>query len=216
MIVVNFKTYPELTGEQAVEKAKICAEVAQETGIKIIIGVQATDIYRVSSQVSIPVFGQHLDPVEPGRNNGFITALALKTAGAKGVFLNHSEHPFSNFDDLKKAVLLAKQAGLETLVFAKDLATALEIDKLNPDYLGLEEPKLVAKTAMVQFPEFAQTIKEFSAKVKALPLIGAGIRTKDDVLKSLALGVKAVGFSSEFVKAKDPKRLLLDFASCFK
>lgn len=215
MIVINFKTYPELTGNKVVEKAKICELVAKKTGVKIVIGVQAADIFRVASQLGIPVFGQHLDPVEPGRNTGFTTALSLKQAGAKGVFLNHSEHPFSRFSDLEKAASLAKEQGLKTLIFVKDLKTAKKADQLKPDYLALEEPSLVSKTAMIKFPKFIELIKEFTAQVKSLPILGAGIRTKEDVKESLKLGIKGVAFASEFVNAKDQEKLLLDFASCF-
>ena len=91
MIVINFKTYLQATGEKAVELASICDEVAEETGVKIVIGLQATDIFRVASQIKIPLFAQHIEAVEPGRNTGLITAAGVKKAGASGVFLNHSE-----------------------------------------------------------------------------------------------------------------------------
>lgn len=216
MIVVNFKTYPQTAGEKAVAAAKICQKVEEETGIEIIIGVQAADIYRVTFQVKIPVFGQHVDPIEPNRNTGWTTVLSLKEAGARGVFLNHSEHPFAHFNQLVKAINLAKKEGLKVLVFVKDLEVAMKVDKLNPDYIALEEPSLVSKEAMIQFPKFKQIIKQFSQSINSFPILGAGIRTKNDVIESLALGIKGIAFASEFVQTKDPHQLLLDFSSCFK
>lgn len=216
MIVINFKTYPEFSGEKALIAAQLCQKVNKRTKVKIIIGLQATDIYRVASKIKIPVFAQHFDPVMPGRFTGWITALALKKAGADGVFLNHSEHPYpSDFKDLREAILLAKNYKLKTLVFANNLANAKRIDVFSPDYIALEEPSLVAKSAMVKQKKYLNLIKKFSGQIKSIPLLGAGIRTKEDVRKSLELGVKGIVFASEFAKSKNRYKLLLDFTSCF-
>lgn len=215
MIIVNFKTYPQATGEKAVALASICHEVAEETGVKVIIGLQATDIFRVASQIKIPIFSQHLDPVEPVRNTGLITSLALKKAGASGVFLNHSEHPYFDFSELEKAIHMAKNEGLETLVFCKNIEIAKKIDMSKPNYLALEEPSLIAKKAMVKFHQYHQIIREFIESIKSIPLLGAGMQTREDVFASLKIGIKGIVFSSAFVKAKDPKQILLSFASAF-
>ena len=84
ILVTNFKTYPESTGEKAFLLAKLHEEVAKETGKEIIIAVQPADILRVS-HLEIPVFAQHVDPIEQGRNTGFITPESVKEAGAAGV-----------------------------------------------------------------------------------------------------------------------------------
>lgn len=217
MIVINFKTYPEATGDNALKLAKVCEDVAKTTGIKIVIGLQAADIFRIKSQVDITVFSQHADPVEPGRFTGWTTLLALKQAGATGIFLNHSEHPFSNIIDLEKAIKAAKQEGLETLVFSKDLKTSKTIDKFNPTYIALEEPSMVSgDIAMAQVDVFRDLIKQFSKSIKSFPLIGAGVKTKADVIESLRLGVKGIALASGFIKAGNPKQALLDLASGFK
>lgn len=215
MIIVNFKTYPQTNGENALKMAQICSEAAKQSGVKIIIGVQATDIYRITSQIDIPVFSQHLDPIEPEKNTGFISALALKKAGAVGVFLNHSEHPFSDFNTLEKSHQLAKKEGLETLIFVPQIETAIRVDQFHPDYIALEEPSLVGKEAMIHFPKFKQIITDFCQKIKSFPLLGAGIKTHKDVAESLKLGIKGIVFSSQFVNSSYPKQLLLSFTSCF-
>ena len=73
MIFVNFKTYKQGVGEEAVKLAKICAEVEKETSIKIIPIVQAADISRVTD-LRIEVWSQ-----------------AAVISGAAGVLLNHSD-----------------------------------------------------------------------------------------------------------------------------
>lgn len=216
MIIVNFKTYIQATGEQAVNLASVCREAAEETGIRISIAVQPADIFRIAQQIKIPIFGQHCDPVRPGRHTGSITASALKQAGASAVFFNHSEHSFFDYADLEYALELAKEQDLETLVFAKDLDIARKIDQFKPTYIALEEPAMVGgDKAMISLPENHCLIREFIAGIEAIPLIGAGIKTKEDVFNSLKLGIKGVVLASGLVKAKDPKQTLLSLASAF-
>ena len=70
LIAINFKTYPQATGEKAVALAKICEEVAHEQGVSIVVAPQIPDIYRVASAVDIPVFSQHVDRVSTGAFTG--------------------------------------------------------------------------------------------------------------------------------------------------
>jgi len=216
MIVINFKTYPQATGEKAVELARICQEVSEETSVKVVIGLQATDIFRVASEIKIPIFSQHIEPAEAGRNTGFTTASAVKKAGATGVFLNHSEHPFSRFSDIEKAVQLAKEQKLETLVFVKDIEATVKADKFKPTYVALEEPDMVGgDTSMISLPKYHKIIREFIESTESIPLIGAGVKTKEDVFNSLKIGIKGVVLASGFVKAEDPKKALLSLVSAF-
>ncbi len=216
MIFINFKTYPEATGEKAVELANICAEVSLQTKVKIVIGLQALDIFRVASQVKISIFAQHLDPIIPKRNTGWVTALAVKKAGAEGVFLNHSEHPFLSFSDLGETIKAAKRENLETLVFVKDLISSVKVDCFKPDYIALEDPSLIeTSTPMISLPKNHKLIRDFIQSINSTPLIGAGIKTKEDIFQSLKIGIKGVVLSSGFVLAADPKATLLSLASAF-
>lgn len=217
MIFINFKTYPGATGERAVELASICYDVCQETGVKIAIGLQTADIFRVASQIRLPIFSQHVDSVIPGKNTGAITALALKKAGAVGAFLNHSEQPFLSFKNLEEAVNLAKKEDLETLVFVKDLLSAVKVDQFQPNYIALEEPSLIGtSTSMISRLQNHDLIRKFIQSIKVTPLIGAGIKTREDIFQSLKIGIKGVVLSSGFVLAPNPKTILLNLASAFK
>jgi triosephosphate isomerase len=70
IIVLNFKTYTEGTGKNAVTIAQACKDVSDETGAHIAVAPQLPDIYRVASSVDIPVFSQHLDGVGAGSFTG--------------------------------------------------------------------------------------------------------------------------------------------------
>ena len=133
IIIVNFKTYKESTGDNAIKLAEVCNKIAKETKTSIAIAVQSTDIYRISKIVSIPVLSQHIDAVDFGKNTGFLLPESVKQAGAEATLLNHSEHRL-DFDLLKKSIQRAKQAGLKTIVCAKSTEETKNVANLNPDF----------------------------------------------------------------------------------
>ena len=90
MIIVNFKAYPESFGEKGLKLAKICEKVAKESKKEIIVCPQTPDLCLVSKEVSIPVFSQHIDPVEQGSKTGHITLESVKSY-ISGTLINHSE-----------------------------------------------------------------------------------------------------------------------------
>lgn len=214
MLLINFKSYKQSSGAKGLELAKICEEVSAETGVIIIPCVQTADLGYISKQVSIEVWGQHFNLVEPDRNTGFVTAYSLAQAGVKGVLINHSEHPIKE-ERISDYINKAKENNLKTLVFTDTLELAFKIDKYEPDYLFLETPSLIGKKAMVNFPEEREKIIKFVNSVKSSPMIGAGISTAEDVRQSLKLGIKGVALASAFVLAQEPKKVLLDLASGF-
>lgn len=219
MIFVNYKTFEEGSGTRALSLTKIIEEVARESQIKIIPVVQATDIKEVVSGTTLEVWAQKIDAVEPGAHTGAITPEAVFEDGAVGTFLNHSEVRFVNFDELAKAVDLAKEVGLKTLIFAKDLGELKNICSLTPTYVAYEPPELVGSitTSVTQAqPEVISEAVEI-AKVAGIPLIvGAGIHELSDVERSLELGAAGVAVATDVVKAVNPKRELLDLIEGFK
>ncbi len=219
MIFINFKTYEQGTGADALSLVRVLEEVAHETQIKIIPVVQASDVKEAIQISKLEIWVQHVDPVEFGAHTGFIIPEAVFEDGAVGTFLNHSEHKFEKFGDLKKAHLRARDVGLKTLIFAADLAELKDILKLNPTYVAYEPPELVgSKTTSVakSKPEVISKAVEISEE-HGLPLVvGAGIKSQEDVRKSLELGAVGVAVASDVVAAKDPKKELLDLVEGFK
>ena len=62
-VVINLKTYKESQGRNAVRLAQAAERVGEKYHINMIIAVQAIDLKEVASQVKIPVYAQHADPV---------------------------------------------------------------------------------------------------------------------------------------------------------
>lgn len=203
-ILVNFKTYEKATGNKAFELAKICEKVARDTGKNISIAVQSTDIKPITDTVSIPVLGQHIDPIDYGSNTGFILPEAVKEAGASGTLINHSEH---QVDNIKDRVKKAKDIGLSTVVCADTADKGKEIESYKPDSIAIEPPELIGGKVSVSSAK-PELVKEAVDKINLPVLVGAGVHTKEDVKKAIELGAKGVLLASGVTKANNPEEVL--------
>ncbi len=216
MIFVNFKTYKESSGKNAIDLAKTINDVSGNTGVEIVSCPQAVDLREVVKAASHPVWVQHVDVAERGRATGWFPPEIAKEAGAKGVLINHSEHKLS-VGQLGETMTRCRDVGLETLVLADTVEEAKAAAKFQPDWIGYEPPELIAsKTTSVarSKPEVLECV------VKAIPevpiLVGAGIKDKNDVLVSIKRGAKGIVLSSAVIKAENPQKVLEDLAEGFK
>ena len=211
IIIINFKTYEEATGERALKLAQICRSVAMKYSKRIIICPQFTDIQRISNASSsfTPVFAQHIDD-GIGKFTGSISPLAVKEAGAVGTLLNHSEKRLT-IDEIGKRISAAKAHGLMSLCFADSVEESLKIAVFAPEMIAYEPPELVGTGISVSTAK-PTAVTDFVNKVtpSVRRLVGAGISNAGDVRKALELGADGWGVSSAFTKAKDPERVLDD------
>jgi triosephosphate isomerase (TIM) len=221
MIFVNFKTYPQGTGEEALKLAKICEEVSLKSKIEIIPVVQFVDLFRITQEVKIPVWIQHLDFFSQGQHTGWESLESVIEAGGKGTLLNHAEHqipPGTVNQVIKRITKLPNDqiANFKIMVCCHTLGQAEKLAKLKPDFLAYEPPELIGGDLAVS------EAKPFVIEriVKKLPdmkiMVGAGIKTGKDVKRSLELGTKGILVSSAVVLAKDQKAVLEDLASGYK
>ncbi len=219
MIFVNFKAYKEGSGEEALALAKTLESVSTDSNIKIIPCVNAIDLKEVSTNLSLEVWAQNIDPDSYGAHTGSVLAEEILEASAKGTLLNHSEHKFQNFDDLKSANQKALELGLKTLIFAGSLEELTKICELSPTYASYEPAELIGSTtasvATAQ-PEIIAKAVEITKRVGIPLIVGAGIHSQDDIRKSRELGAVGVAVATNIVKAQDPKKALMELVEGFK
>lgn len=216
LVIVNFKTYPEATGKRALELSKIIGGVAAENSVSAAVAPQYADIHRVATEVKIPVIAQHVDPITPGRNTGWVTIESVKVAGAVGTLVNHSEHKLQ-ISQIEEIVKLARRAEFATIACAADVEESRKVAKVGPDMILIEPPALVgtgipvskAKPDVVR--NSVKAIKRINAKIKVI--CGAGITTGEDVARAIELGAEGVGLSSGLVCAKDQRAAMEDIVS---
>ncbi|NLF89093.1 triose-phosphate isomerase [Candidatus Bathyarchaeota archaeon] len=215
MIIVNFKTYLESTGKNALSLAKQAERAAKETGACIVVAPQAADLRLVAESVEIPVFAQHVDPIKPGSSTGHVLAEAVKEAGAVGTLINHSERQL-RLIDIDATIALCREKGLVSCVCANNPAVSAAIAALKPDITSMEPPELigsgisVSKSKPEVITDTVQLVKRIDSKMTIL--CGAGISTAEDVSIALKLGTQGVLVASGIVKAKDPYSVLRAFA----
>jgi triosephosphate isomerase len=213
MIVLNFKTYAESTGEKAVRMANYCEEVSLKSGVDIIACPQIPDIHRVAGSVRISVFAQHIDGAGAGSYTGHITADCVRSAGAKGTLINHSERRIL-LSEIDSAIQSAKKAGLKVIVCTNNISVTSAAAALAPDFVAIEPPELIGSGNPVSKanPEIVsgsvRAVKTINPRVKVL--CGAGISTGEDVAAALELGTVGVLLASGVIKAKDPRAALFD------
>ena len=178
----------------------------------LIISVQPADISRVASAVKIPVWAQHVDNIEHGKNTGFILPESVKAAGAAGTLLNHAEHKL-DYKLLESTINKCKALGLTVMVCASDKKEAATVAKFKPDFIAVEPPGLIGSGVSVASaePDIVTSSIASVKKVNNIPVVcGAGITNGYDVKKAIELGTVGALVASAFATAENPEAVLKD------
>ena len=219
IVIINFKTYAEGTGKNALKLAKIAEKASKMTGVNICISPQYMDLAAIASSVDIPVFAQHIDPISFGAYTGHVLPEAVKEAGAIGTLINHSERPLL-LKDIELAIDRAKSVGLISAICSDTPKTAASVAYLKPSIVSVEPPDLigtgipVSKARPEEVLETISLVREVDAS--AIILCGAGITTGVDAEAALKLGANGVLVASGIVKAKDQEAALLAIAEAMR
>ena len=214
MIFLALKTYKETTSNEGIKKLSSVKKVSEEFNIPIIAVAQATEIYRIKKELDIEVWAQHIDPIDPGRNTGWISPFSVKEAGATGVLINHSEHKLKE-EVILETIKKARQYNLKTLLIGQTVEMVKRFDSYDIDYLSFEKEDLIASTiSMIDQQE--ETIKSLVKIIKHPLIIGAGINDGEDARKSKAAGAAGILMATYFIQASDPEQKLKELAEGFK
>ena len=214
MIIVNFKTYKESTGQNALKLAKKIEIAAIKSKIPVILSVPTLYLKEIKEEVSIPVYAQHADLEGYGGHTGKILLENLKDMGITGTLLNHSEYQI-NEEQIKETITKAKKLGIKIILCANTPAKAKKLSKLKPDFIAIEPPELIGGTISVSTakPEvITNTVKNVDVPV----LCGAGIHTTKDVEIALKLGAKGILLASGVVLSQNPGKEIWELAKGFK
>ncbi|MEK6972709.1 MAG: triose-phosphate isomerase [archaeon] len=217
ILFINFKTYEQSTGKNALKLAKIAESAAKKHNKKIVLVVQPFDLQEIAKSVRLEIFAQHIDPVVYGANTGSILPEAVKQAGAIGTILNHAEKKVDDFF-LEKAIARAKEVNLKVMCCAENIERAKKIAsfKAKPDLIAIEPPELIGGTISVSEakPEIIEdAVKEIHKIANIDVVTGAGINTVKDVAKAIELGCVGVFVASSIVKSNNPEKAIEELLS---
>lgn len=124
--MVNFKRYPEASGEKAEKLCRICQQVSQETGVKIYPCPQVVDLPQCT-QLGIECWTQRFEPAHLAQ---------------KGTLLNHSDYRLER-SILEEEVYLSVSRGDKVCICTANPEETEDLLKLKPTYFGYEPPELI-------------------------------------------------------------------------
>lgn len=214
ILLINLKVYGQAI-DNPIKFANIAWRVAYDTGVTIAVAPPHLMLNKVSKIVT--TFGQSVDPFEPGAHTGSILAPDLEQYGAVGTLINHSEKRLKP-EEVKVCVEQCRKFGLISVVCVQDVNEAKSYATFEPDAIAIEPPELIGKTSVIEAdPEIVRrsvnVVKAVSSNIAVL--CGAGIKTKEDIAKSLELGAQGVLVASGVVKADNVEESMRELASGF-
>jgi len=200
MLIINFKTYKQ--GKKVLDLIKKIEKYDK----KAIVCLQPTGLH-LASKTKLKVFSQHVDAGEGKKSTGFITPSAIKSKGAKGSLLNHSEHPVS-LEVIKKTIKATNKLKLKLIICTSSIKQTKQIKKLKPYAIAFEEKELIStgKSITRYNPKKIKDFVKELSKTKIIPICGAGISTKKDYGEAIKLGCRGVLVSSAIAKSANPAK----------
>ena len=204
---VNPKAY--VFGKELLKFAKEADKISARYDIQIILSPQPTDIRLISNNTNhLLIFAQHIDPLNKGRGHGLILPEAVKEAGAQGVVLNHGEYQLK-FSQISKAINIAKNLKLLTLVAGESLSELAALSRLAPDIILAEPSELIGtgkRSDENYIKKSIKIIKDIDLEIKVMH--GAGISSGEDVKDIISLGSDGAGAASGIFESDNPIRVL--------
>lgn len=209
ILITNFKAYKQATGANAVALAKEHERLARELGVNLAISAQAMDLAMLAAAVSIPVLAQHVDGGGYGPYTGAVPVEIAHAMGVDGSMLNHSERRIADsqiqiaLEDLKRMQMLS-------LVCAENVEEGHRYAQMGADFIAVEPPELIGGAVSVSSAK-PELIRDAVAAIgPGKVIVGAGVRTGEDVRIALELGAAGVLVASGVVCAPDPVAALRD------
>lgn len=217
-LVVNLKNYNEIAGENSTKIVLDAKNASLFNHRDIIIAPPPSSLLALS-KIKIPIISQHVDDVAVGATTGFIVPEIIKSYGAAGSIINHSEHKIEH-SQIKNLVERLRGLDMISIVCADDLDEVKAVSRFSPDFLAIEPPELIGKGVAVSkanpsiIKNTVQVVKQISSTVKVL--CGAGIVDMCDVEKAIELGAEGILISSGVIKSSSWYDKILELSSALK
>ncbi len=215
ILVTNFKAYKQATGINAVELAKTHELIVKELGVNIAIAGQAMDLQMLAASVSLPVLAQHVDGCGYGAYTGHVPVEIAHGMGVDGALLNHSERRLSD-TQIQMAVDDMKRLGMLSVICSESVEEAHRFIEMGADFVAIEPPELIGGEISVSTAR-PELITEAVEKIGSdNVLIGAGIKTGEDVRIAMELGAGGVLVASGVVCSDNPAQALRNLCQGLK
>jgi triosephosphate isomerase (TIM) len=217
-LIINLKNYSEISGEGSINLAKEAAFVHEEYNVEIILAPPPPLLHAVVDSTDLPIISQHVDDIQMGASTGFIVPEIVKSSGAVGSLINHSEHKI-DFQNIKNLVERLNSLDMVSIVCAADVEEVTKISSLRPDFIAIEPPELIGSGIAVSRANPSIIVDSVRVAHTSSPstrvLCGAGIVDRDDVKKAFDLGASGILVASGVVKSLSWKKKIEELSSAF-
>jgi len=200
-LIINFKNYEEVSGDNAIKLAKAANEVAKQLGAELVLAPPQPSLALIAKNVSLPVISQHVDDGNVGASTGFFLPELALSYGAVGSLINHSEHRI-DLKSIARLVERMRMINMISIVCAREPNEVSEISAFKPDFIAIEPPELIGSGRAVsrENPEIITNSIQV-AESRSRIICGAGIADKNDVARAMELGSHGILVASGVVKA---------------
>lgn len=211
-LIINFKNYEEVLGDNAVKLAEAASKVAEQLRVELVVAPPQPSLALVAKNVSIPVISQHVDDENVGASTGFFLPEIARSCGAVGSLINHSEHRIEK-KLIASLVERMRKIGMTSIVCAREPREVMEISTFRPDFIAIEPPELIGSGKAVSKENPEIIIKSIQvAESRSKIICGAGIADKSDVAKAMDLGSHGILVASGIVKATSWQERIAELA----
>ncbi len=205
MLLINFKTYKESSGANAISLANHAFEASKEFGVPVTVSPNMLDLKDITRIYGGGTWAQHADLNERGKATGWVPMELVKESGAVGVILNHSEHKLP-MEDLKRTFERARGLELKIVICASSLEEAIMVSGLTPDWIGYEPPEFIGSRSTSVAREKPEVIERVVKAIPNIPImVGAGVKDQQDIRVGLQLGARGFLVAVAIDTAPDQK-----------
>lgn len=220
--IINLKAYEEVFDTNLatfIEEVEKCSNLANELGVNLVLCINSYDLKQATQQArNIQIYAQHVDPVDFGSKTGHFPSICAIRLGAIGTLISHSEF-YLSLDDTLQIVEHTQKQHLTTCVCSRDNTRLEELKSNNVKGLvALELPELIGGDISVTTanPNIISQAVEITKNSNMELLVGAGIKSKEDVSKAIELGAKGILVASGIVKSSNVEQTLKNLLEGFK
>ena len=216
-LIINFKNYEEASSAaKTIRLAKAAEQVAKKLKVEVVVAPPQPSLALVAKSVKIPMVSQHADDEKVGSTTGFSVPEILKSYGAAGSLVNHSEHRIE-MKAIASLIERLRKLSMTSIVCARTAQEVMEISVFHPDFIAIEPPELIGSgraVSKVNPSIITDSIKAAGSRSKVI--CGAGITDKDDVAMAIKLGSHGILVASGVIKADSWAGKIAELASGMK
>jgi len=205
--IVNLKTYREATGANFTRFMEKFEKVQGK--FELIFSPSLLDLEKAATYGRFKFFAQHVDAEPYGAYTGHVPMDMVIDLGITGSILNHSERRLPR-DTIINTLRKAHQLDFTIVLCVENAEEARYFMEYDPDFIAYEPRELIGGDVSVSTakPEIIEDIVSIYEGTGTSVLVGAGIKTGEDVKRSISLGAKGILVASGVVKSPDPAKSL--------